>query len=100
MCGVGLETDGKGKKRAWGLEGNESKWVPYRNFEVNHLLGKSAHIIIEAEPVFARLLRRKHKISLAFLLGVHNDLVPGAHNAVVDIEGTARLDLDSPNQIH
>lgn len=98
MRGLSPETDGKGKKSAWRLGGNGSKWVPYSDFEVNHFLGKSAHIIIEAEPVFARLLRRKYKIPLAFLLGVHDDLVAGAHNAVVDIEGTARLDLNSPNQ--
>lgn len=71
---------------------------PYCDFEVYHLLGKSTHIIIEAESVFPRVLCCKHKIALTFLLGVHNDLVARAHNAIVDIKRTTRLDLKSQKQ--
>lgn len=75
----------------------EREWAKresYSDFEIHHLLGKSAHIIVKAEPIFTRLLGREHKIPLSFLLGVHDDLVPGAHNIVVDIKGTTRLDLE------
>ena len=87
---------GKGRRmKPQGFGERGRKGEPYSDFKINHLLGKSTHIIIEAEAVFACLLRCKHKISLAFFLGVHNDLVTGAHDAVVDVEGTARLDLKS-----
>jgi hypothetical protein len=65
----------------------------YRNLKIYHLLRKSAHLIIKAEPILAHIIRRKHKVALSLLRAVEDDLVRGARDRVVDVEGAAGLDL-------
>lgn len=69
----------------------------YRDLEIDNLLRKSRHIIVEAEPVLANALGREHKIALSFLGAIQDHLFAGSDNGVVDIEGTAGLDLQSQN---
>jgi hypothetical protein len=64
-----------------------------RNLKVHKLLGEGAHLIIEAELVFANLVRCEDEIALPLLLPVHDDFVVGAGNLVVHIKGAARLYL-------
>ena len=63
--------------------------VAYGNLEIDHLLRKRAHLVVEAEPVLSRLFRREHGVQLAFLGALHDDLVVGTGDNVVDIEGAA-----------
>jgi hypothetical protein len=60
--------------------------VTYSNLKVYHLLGKGAHLIVEAEPVFSRIIRREYEIALALLRSIKDDLVRRANDRVVDIE--------------
>jgi hypothetical protein len=69
------------------------KVLTYRNLKIHHLLRKSAHLIIEAEPILAHIIRRKHKVALSLLCAVEDDLVRGARDRVVYVEGAAGLDL-------
>lgn len=65
----------------------------YRNLKVHHLLCKRRHLIVEAEPVLPDTLRRKHKVSLSLFGAIQHDLFAGGDYRVIDIEGTAGLDL-------
>lgn len=71
----------------------EGKGRPYRDFKINKLLGKSAHIVIKAESILACLFRGEHKVPLSLLLRAHDNLVPGTDDAVVDVERATRLNL-------
>ena len=65
----------------------------YRNLEIHDLLSKGRHVIVEAEPVLSNTLGSEHKVALSLLGAVEDNLFAGADNGVIDIEGTARLDL-------
>ena len=65
----------------------------YGDLEIDHLLGKRAHLIVEAEAVFAHVKRCEDKIALSLLGAVEDDFVCGADNRVVDIERASRLHL-------
>ena len=63
------------------------------NLEIDKLLCKSTHLVIEAESIFAHICRCEDKVSLSFLLPIHNNLVLWSHNLVINIERTTCLDL-------
>ena len=65
----------------------------YGDLEIDHLLGESAHLIVEAEAVFAHVKRCEDEIALSLLGSVENDFVCGADNRVVDIERASGLHL-------
>jgi hypothetical protein len=65
----------------------------YGDFKIHHLLRKRAHLVVEAEAVLADIIGRKNKVSLPLLGAVEYDLVRGANDAVVHVEGAARLHL-------
>lgn len=71
----------------------EGNGRPYRDFKINKLLGKRAHIVIKAESVLACLFRGEDEVALSLLLRAHDDLVAGTDDAVVDIERATRLNL-------
>lgn len=71
----------------------EGEGRPYRDFKINKLLGKCAHIVIKAESVLARLFRGEDEVALSLLLRAHDDLVAGTDDAVVHIERATRLNL-------
>lgn len=73
--------------------GREGKGRSYRDFKINKLLGKRAHIVIKAESVLACLFRGEDKVPLSLLLRAHDNLVPGTDDTVVDIERATRLNL-------
>jgi hypothetical protein len=77
----------------WAPEARAKKGKTYSDFEIHKLLSERAHLIIEAESVFARLSRSEDEISLSLFRAIHNDLVPGSHHLVINIEGTSCLDL-------
>jgi hypothetical protein len=52
-------------------------------------------LIVEAESVFARLASCEDKVALSLLLSIHDDLLVGAHNLVIDVERSSCLDLQS-----
>ena len=66
----------------------------YSDFEVHEFLGEGTHFVIEAESVFARLAGREDEVALSLFLSVHDDLIIGAHDLVVDIERSSCLNLD------
>ena len=75
------------------------RWATYRNLEVDHLLGKRGHLIVEAECIFADALRGEDEISLAFLCSVEDDLAARCGHGVVDIERSAGLDLQRTRSV-
>lgn len=64
-----------------------------RNLKVHKLLGKCAHLVVEAERVVADLLRREDKVALSLLFALQDDLSARALDSVVDIERATRLNL-------
>ena len=77
----------KAERGQWGtIKGTGES---YSYLKVYHLLNESAHLIVEAEPVFSLLFRGKDKVTLTFLLALHDNPVTGPHNTVVNIEGAA-----------
>jgi hypothetical protein len=44
--------------------------VAYRNLEIDHLLGESRHLVVEAECVLANTLGSEDEITLALLCSV------------------------------
>lgn len=76
-----------GEEERWGEEST------YGNFEIDQLLRKRAHLVIKTKPVLPCLRSRKHEIPLPLLLVLHDDFLVRAHDAIIDIERAARLDL-------
>lgn len=74
-----------------------SLFPAYGNFKVDKLLRKRAHLVVEAEAVDPRIIRRKHKVALALLLPRHNHSPIGPHGFIVHVERAAGLDLQSAN---
>jgi hypothetical protein len=66
---------------------------PYRDLEIDHLLCESRHLVVEAEAVFAFVVRREDEIALALLRPVQYRLLIGAYDGEVDIKGASGLDL-------
>jgi hypothetical protein len=58
----------------------------YRDLKVDKLLGVGAHLVVEAELVFANLLGREYKVALPLLLAVQDVLPIRTRHPVVDIE--------------
>jgi hypothetical protein len=81
--------------------GKQKQEIAYSNFEIDKLLCKCAHLVIEAESVFSRLAGGEDEVALSLLFTIHDDLVPRSHNLVIDIEGTSCLDLSKTiDQFH
>jgi len=70
-----------------------SAGITYSNLEINHLLGKSRHLIVEAERVFAVALGREDVVTLSFLCTIQDDLAAWCSHGIVNIEGATRLNL-------
>ena len=68
------------------LQGQDLIRGTYSDLEIYKLLGKCAHLIIEAEFVFTRFGRCENEVSLSLLLSIHNDLFLRSRNLVINIE--------------
>lgn len=65
------------------------------DFDVNHLVGKGADAVVEAEAVFANVLCGEDKVALALLCAVEDDLLfarlaTGAVDCIIDWTGGVR----------
>ena len=69
------------------------------DLEINKLVCKGRHGVGEAEGIAARCLCSEDEVALSLFLAGKDWLVVGAYYIVVNVEGAARLDLDtvSPN---
>jgi hypothetical protein len=79
-----------------GVDGSSLLWgwiVAYRNLEIDHLLGESRHLVVETEGVLSNTLGSEDEVTLAFLCPIQDDLAARCGDGVVDIEGSAGLDL-------
>lgn len=65
----------------------------YGNLKVHHLLRKGAHLVVEAEAVFANIVCGEYKVTLALLCAIENESVSGADDGIIDIERTTGLYL-------
>lgn len=79
-----------------GVECRYSVWRTYGDFKVHELLCKCAHLVVEAEAVLADLVGCEHKVALALLRAIEDDLLwaaigARADNRVIDVERAARL---------
>lgn len=75
-------------------------WVghaTYGDLEVDKLLGKCTHLVVEAELIVADLLGSEDKVALTLLGSIENDLVARSRHNVVDIKRTTGLDLHQEN---
>ena len=76
----------------WNVQATDG--ATYRDLKVDDLLRERRDLVVEAEAVFAQLLRREHKVALALLFALQDDAVLGAPgDLIVDVEGAAGLDL-------
>lgn len=71
---------------AVGWEAIRCTWPTHSYLEIHKFLGECAHLIVETEPVLPNLSSREDKVSLSLLLAVHNNLLVGADDFIVDIE--------------
>ena len=67
----------------------------HHDVEIDELLGERAHVILEAEGVFADMVGSEDVVTLALAYAVEENLVVGILHLVVDIEGASSLDLYS-----
>lgn len=82
-------------------DGREEKgWIrgcrvvtTYRNLEIHHFIRDGAHLIIEAEAVFAHFIGSEDKVALPLFFAFHNPFLVRSVDAIVDIEGAAGLHL-------
>lgn len=65
----------------------------YSNLKVDEFIGKSAHLVVEAERVLSGRLCSEDEVALSFLLAADDDLAIRTLDNVIDIERTTRLDL-------
>ena len=63
-------------------------------FEINHLIRHSAHVVVEARPVLSYFRGRKDEIALPLFLAFHNHPVLWADHFIIHIERAAGLDLE------
>lgn len=71
----------------------EGEGAAYSDFEVDHFVCESGHLVVEAYAVFSHVLCCEDKVSLSFFLACHDLLVIRSYHLVVDVEGAARLNL-------
>ena len=73
-----------------------SSWFALdHDVEVDELLGERAHVVLEAEGVFADVVCSENVVALALAYAIEEDLVVGVLHLVVDVEGTTSLNLQS-----
>ena len=65
----------------------------YCDLKVDELLCPGTHLIVEAEAIFAHIIRREHKVTLFFLLALHDGAFLRSNDFIVHIEGATRLYL-------
>lgn len=65
----------------------------YSDLKIDNFIGDGAHLIIEAEAVFADFVSREDKVALSLFVAFHDPFLVRAVDAVVDVEGAAGLDL-------
>ena len=65
----------------------------HRDFEIDRLIANGAHLVIETELIFAGFVGREDEISLTLFRAIEDDFTGGREDLVVDVEGTASLDL-------
>lgn len=65
----------------------------HSDLKVHKLVRKRAHLVVQAELVITRLQRCEHKVALALLFPVQNDLPVGTRHLIIDIEGASSLNL-------
>ena len=65
------------------------------DFEIDELVCEGGHGVGETERIATRRLCGEHEVALSLFLAGENWLVVGADYIVVDVEGAARLDLDT-----
>lgn len=58
----------------------------YSDFEIDKLVGDSAHLVVEAERVVTDVVASEDKVSLALLLAIRNDLARGPGDLEIDIK--------------
>lgn len=63
------------------------------DLEVHDLLGERAHLIVEAESVFADIVGGEDKVSLPLLIAFYDLVFVGADDFVIYVEGTSGLNL-------
>jgi len=69
----------------------------YGNLKVHKFLSKCAHLVVEAESVFARVGCCEDEVALSLLLPIHNDLVIRSNYLIIDVERSSSLDLFTIN---
>lgn len=67
----------------------------YGDLEIDDFLRERAHLVVEAESIFSCVGGGEYKVALALFLVLHDYLLVWADHAVVDVEGAARLNLNS-----
>lgn len=69
-------------------QGSDGVWncSTYSDLKIDKLLGICAHLVVEAEFVFSWLRSSENKIALSLLFTLHDYLVPGTDNLVIDIK--------------
>lgn len=65
--------------------------VVVTQLEINHLLCKCRHAVVETELVLADLVGVEHVVALSLFLLAHNDLAVWRLNVVVNVKGPTRL---------
>lgn len=70
----------------------------YCDLEIDHLLCKRRHLIIETESVLPDTLSREYEVALALLASFRNNIIARSDNGVIDIERTAGLNLDNKQE--
>ena len=73
---------------------NRTLGLQYRYLKIHRLLGKRAHLVVEAEPIFSSLFRRENRVHLSLLRGTHNVSVVRPCHIIFNVERAARLNLD------
>lgn len=69
-----------------GLGAIRCAWPTHSYLEIHEFLSERAHFIVETESVLPSLSSREDKVSLSLLLAVHDNLLVGSDNLIVDIE--------------
>lgn len=64
----------------------EGKIETYSYFEIDKLIGDGTHLVVEAERVVTNIVASEHKVSLALLLAVGDNLARGSSDLEIDIE--------------
>lgn len=66
----------------------------YGNLKVNHLLCKRRELVVEAEAVLSKVVGGEDVVSLTLLGTLHHGSFVGSDHRVVNIKGSARLNLE------